>query len=96
MYVASCNIPSLGSTILNRDDSSKDEDAGDSCHSSKWRRLRSSRADHRSTLLTDCSAVLAMAVESSPAIYSAWERTQDVSDCRSSLQRQNGKSKFDL
>ena len=88
MYVASYNIPTphYGSIILNRDDSSKDGDAGDSCRSSSnWRRLRSSRADHRSTLLTDCSAVLATAVESSPAIYSAWERTQGVSDYRSSL-----------
>ena len=58
--------------MLNRDDSSKDGDAGDSCYSSSnWRRLRSSRADHHSTWLTECSAVLDTAVESSPAMCSA-------------------------
>ena len=72
--------------MLNRDDSFKDGDVGDLCHSSSnWQRLRSSKADHRSTLLTDCSAVLATGVESSPAIYSTWERTQAVLDYRSSL-----------
>ena len=38
--------------------------------SSNWRRLRFSRTDNCSTLVTDCSTVLATAVESSPAIFS--------------------------
>ena len=60
-----------------------------------WWRLCSSEADHRSTLVTDCSAVLATAVESSSAILS-WKCTLGLSGSCFSLQRENVESKFDL
>ena len=57
--------------MLNRDDSSKDRDARNLYRFFfELTMFAFSQADYRPTLLTDCSAVLAMTVESSPAIFS--------------------------